>query len=154
MAEKYNTERAEDTLAVRTARRLRLFWITAIGLIVLLAGLTIWFLANASASSKRVLREAKDVRTAMKMVAIESYSNGANIFDPSRPDGLVEGGAEKLASLSQADGDIVLTGWDKAESDALSFTYTKGNYTVFFKKNGEDGQPSWDVFLRLKVTDF
>ena len=154
MAEKFIMENAEDTLAVRTNRRLRLYRITAIGLVVLLCGFAVWFYLTAAVASKKALREAKDVRLAMKMLAIESYSSGKSIYDPKSPDGLTEGGAQRLRQLSEADGEIILTGWDAKESDAISFRYIKGNYVVHFQKSGDDGEASWEVYLQLRVTDF
>ena len=105
-------------------------------------------------ASKKALREAKDVRMAMKMLAIESYSNGTSLYDPKRVDGLIEGGAERLKQLSEADGQVILTGWDAKESDALSFRYIKGNYVVVFQKNAEADDLSWEIYLQLRVTDF
>ncbi len=154
MSDKYNTENAEETLAARANRRLRLYRITAVGLVVLLCGFAAWFYLTASVASRKALREAKDVRMAMKMLAIESYSNGTSLYDPKRPDGLIKGGAERLAQLSEADGQVFLTGWDAKESDALSFRYVKGNYVVIFQNNTEDDDLSWEVYLQLRVTDF
>ncbi len=166
MAEKFIMENAEDTLAARANRRLRLYRITAVGLVVLLCGFAAWFYLTASVASKKALREAKDVRMAMKMLAIESYSNGKSLYDPKSANGLVEGGAERLAQLSEADGQVILTGWDAKESDAISFRYIKGNYVVNFQKTGDtgengengeagyDGNVSWEVYLQLRLTGF
>ena len=154
MAAYYNTERAEDTLAAKNNRRLRLYRIMAIGLIVLLMGFAIWFYLTASVASKKVLREAKDLRVAMKMLSIVTYSGGKSIYDPTSPDGMVQGVAEKLRQYSDTDGQLILTGWDKTENDALSFRYSNDNYVVIFQKYGEDSEPSWEVYLQLRVTDF
>ncbi len=154
MADKYNIDRAEDTLASKVNRRLRLYRITAVSLVVLLAALAVWFYTTASVASKKALREAKDVRMAMSMLAIEVYSGGGDLFDPAAADGLAPGVAERLKELSGCDGDIVLTGWNKEERDARSFRYTSGNYVVFFQKNVEETESSWEVYLQLRVTDF
>ena len=82
--------------------------------------------------------------------------------------------------MSDAEGELILTGWDKSSNDPLSFTYQEGNYIVFFHKNattiqanplpamtenpmgeteaeltGEvSEEDSWEVYLYLRVTDF
>ncbi len=177
MAE-YVTERQEDTQAARAQRKVRLYRIITLGITLIIAGGVIWFYLTASVASQKALREAKNVRMAMKMLAIEQYSTGGTIFDPKQKDGMIPGGAERLRALSEADGKVILTGWDKANSDALSFTYTKDQYVVVFNKYGESSDAkdegeketllggdekneefaedggSWEVYLHIRVTKF
>ncbi len=178
MSMQYNLEKAEDTPAQRAVGRLRVYRFVSIGLALILIAAGIWFCTSVSVASQRALRNAKSLRIALKMLAIEEYSNGGTVFDPSQPDGLIEGGAGKLSELSDAPGRLTLTGWDKVNSDALSFTYQEGNCIVFFRKETEDAalkesapdetdgsdepedaaaardNSEWEVYLYLRVTDF
>ena len=174
MPNQYSLERAEDTLAQKTNRRLRLYRIMAVGLLLIFIAALVWFYTTASVASQKALRNAKDLRIAMKMAAIEAYSDGTSIYDPTREDGLSKGVRERLKELCEAPGEVTLTGWDKAESDAISFTYQEGSYIVMFRqsadaKNADEGAEAaggsadgsgtqqdnqWEVYLFLRVTDF
>ena len=105
---------------------------------------------------------------AMKMLAIEDYSSGGTIYDPSSSNGLKKGSQQRLAALCDAPGTLVLTGWDKTVGDALSFTYREGNYIVFFRlhpeveegtvptdmTDEENEDAHWEIYLYLRVKDF
>ena len=163
----YSMEKEEDTQAQKAQRRLRLYRVLAAGLVLLLIFTLVWGYAKMSNGSRKALREAKDVRMALKMLAIELYSVGGTVYDPTTRDGLMKGGAQRLQQLSEADGEVILTGWDSVESDALSFTYTTGNYVVVFRRdaavlenlpgeedvNGDGMGDEWEVYLQLRVTD-
>ena len=166
----FDFDKQENTPAERLARRYRFTLILFITLITLAIVACAWFYTSAAAGSRRALRNAKDLRTAMQMTSIELYQSGGSIFDPKQPDGLREGVKEKLQQLSDADGTLLLTGWDNQLGDALSFTYREGNYMVVFRKNtavattsadiGADpsvdpaGEDSWEVYLFVRVSDY
>ncbi|MCR4691594.1 MAG: hypothetical protein K5739_09645 [Lachnospiraceae bacterium] len=172
MPDIYHAETIEDSPVERMNRRIRMQRIVMVGVMLILTGSVIWFYLTASVASQKALREAKDVRLAMRMIAIEKYSEGTSIYNPLAKDGLVPGVAEKVAKISGAEGRIILTGWDTVNNDANSFTYTKGNYVVFFNKSAaldpegliendvqleysaDMEKSQWEVYLQIRVTDF
>ena len=83
-------------------------------------------------NARRVFREAKDVRYALKFVGTQYYGNGTSIYDPSKPTGLAEGAAEAIAEVSTQNGQVFLYAWDEKESMPLRFEYRKGAYTVVY----------------------
>lgn len=166
MPVQYSLEKETDTLAQKSSRRLRIYRILAIGLVLIALAAVVWFYTTATVASQKALRNAKDLRMAMKMMSIEQYSSGGSIFDPKQSDGLIQGGGERLAALSDAPGTVTLTGWDQNAGEPLSFTYKEGNYIVMFRKNAEqttsagndaaaaDEDNQWEVYLYLRVTNF
>ena len=70
MPARYNLEKEDDTAAARLNRRVRLYRIVSIGLVLIVGAAVIWFYTTASVASQKALRRAKDLRMAMKMLAI------------------------------------------------------------------------------------
>ena len=114
-------------------------------------------------TARRVFREAKDVRYALKFVGTEYYAGSDSIFDPSSKTGLADGAAEEIASLSQADGQVFLYAWDEKENMPLRFEYRKGAYTVIYTADtveDEEGNISnqmmghWDVTYSFNVLKY
>ncbi|MCR5655191.1 MAG: hypothetical protein K6G07_06065 [Lachnospiraceae bacterium] len=152
MAE-YITETADETQVAQYQRAIFRHRVIFVVSMVLLIGIAIYSYASLSAASKRALREAKDVRMAMRLAAIESYAASESFYAPTASDGLQEGAAEKIAKLSSRDGTVVLTAWDKEENDPLAFTYRTGHYIVYFTHDTETDEDGWEVYYNLRVTD-
>ena len=85
-----------------------------------------------TSNARKVFREAKDVRTALKFVGTQYYGGNASIFDPSKATGLAEGAAEAIAEVSTHNGQVFLYAWDEEENMPLRFEYRKGAYTVVY----------------------
>ena len=85
-----------------------------------------------TSNARKVFREAKDVRTALKFVGTQYYGGNTSIFDPSKASGLAEGAADLIAEVSTRDGQVFLYAWDEEENMPLRFEYRKGSYTVVY----------------------
>lgn len=85
-----------------------------------------------TSNARKVFREAKDVRTALKFVGTQYYGGNTSIFDPSKASGLAEGAADLIAEVSTRDGQVFLYAWDEEENMPLRFEYRKGAYTVVY----------------------
>lgn len=79
-----------------------------------------------------ILAESKNAELAFRLLAIEYYGKDERIYDPLRPDGMAEGVAEEIKSLSGAEGTLVLGAWDAARHAPSSFTYSKGKLLIVY----------------------
>ena len=92
-----------------------------------------------TSNARKVFRQAKDVRYALKFAGTQYYGGNTSIYDPSNATGLAEGAAELIAELSSADGQVYLYAWDGERNEPLRFEYRKGAYTVIYIDDGADG---------------
>lgn len=99
--------------------------------------------------SRHTLMESKNAELALRLMAIEYYSNDQHLYDPLTPDGLAEGAAEEIRSLSGADGTLILGSWDAARQAARSFTYQKGKLVVIYNYE-EDETSRWKICYQIR----
>lgn len=118
---------------------------------VILCVVFFWFRINSGV--RQAMREAKDVRIAMKMKAIEQYGLGGTLFLPSAKNGMTKGMEEEILKLADADGNIVLQAWDSENNEPAAFTFQKDRYIIIFKVK-EDGSPIWDGYYTLKLLEY
>lgn len=114
---------------------LRIVVITLV-IFVSLAILIMWFAIDTGA--RRAYKEARDIRKALRAVGTEYYGEMSSIYDPHSSTGLVEGAAEKIATLSQRNGTVTLYEWDETTNGPVSFEYTKGLYRVVYTDTGSE----------------
>ena len=118
-----------------------------------------------TANARKVFREAKDIRYALKFVGTEYYGANTSIYDPSKSTGLTEGAAEVIADISTHNGQVFLYAWDEEENIPLRFEYRKGSYSVLYtadnyeNRSDEDNQNyqmmgSWDVTYSFNVLKY
>ena len=118
-----------------------------------------------TAKARKVFREAKDIRTALKFVGTQYYGTSSSIFDPSKNDGLIEGAAEEIADVSTHNGHVTLYAWNEKENEPLKFEYRKGSYTVVYtddsyketsKESGHANQMMghWEVMYSFRILDY
>lgn len=118
-----------------------------------------------TSNARKVFREAKDIRTALKFVGTQYYGGNTSIFDPSDPTGLADGAADAIAEVSTHDGQVFLYAWDEDENVPLRFEYRKGAYTVVYtadvyqdkKKENESVSQmmgSWNVTYSFSVLKY
>lgn len=118
-----------------------------------------------TSTARKVFREAKDVRYALKFAGTQYYGGGTSIYDPSKATGLTDGAAELIADLSSADGEVYLYAWDSEDNEPLRFEYRKGAYTVVYIDDVDDGiddenaltnqmMGHWDVSYSFNVLKY
>ena len=98
-----------------------------------------------TSNARKVFREAKDVRTAIKFVGTQYYGGNTSIFDPSKATGLADGAAEAIAEVSTRDGQVFLYAWDEDENMPLRFEYRKGAYTVIYTADSYEGKKKDEI---------
>ncbi len=127
--------------------------ITAAVLVIAAVLCVVFFWLRINADARMALREAKDVRMAMKMRAIEVYGLGGTMYKPSSFNGMSQGTEEAVLKMANADGSIILQSWDNDLREPNAFTYQKDNYIVIFSKD-ESGGVSWKVSYAFKIMEY
>ena len=123
----------------------------AIIVAVVLCVVFLWFRINSGV--RQAMREAKDVRIAMKMKAVEQYGLGGVMFEPAARNGMAKGMEEDILKLADAEGTIVLQAWDSENNEPSAFTYQKDRYIIIFKVK-DNGSPIWDGYYTLKLLEY
>ena len=118
-----------------------------------------------TSNARRVFREAKDVRMALKFVGTQYYGENESIYDASKTTGLRDGAAEEIADVSTRKGQVQLYAWDAKDNEPLMFEYRKGSYTVIYiadtytGKTDEEGKVNhmmgrWEVKFAINVLTY
>ena len=143
-------------------------WIRRYIIELVIITLVLAFIITSSvitANARKVFREAKDVRMALKFVGTAYYGENKSIYDPSNSTGLADGAAEDIADVSTRKGQVLLYAWDDKNNEPLMFEYRNGSYTVIYiadtytGKTDENGKVNhmmgrWDVKFSINVLNY
>ena len=119
---------------------------------VLIIGVSVFFFFKVRTESKAALREAKNIRMALRMADIEFYAQEKCVFNPNNYDGLEEGAKAKVEQIVQPEGTYRITSYNMRNHEITGMTYRVGNYNVIFSKEGEN--ISWDVTYLMRIYHF
>ena len=119
---------------------------------VLIIGVSVFFFFKVRTESKAALREAKNIRMALRMADIEFYAQEKSVFNPNNYDGLEEGAKAKVEQIVQPEGTYRITSYSTKYHEITGMTYRVGNYNVIFSKEGEN--ISWDVTYLMRIYHF
>jgi hypothetical protein len=110
--EKQSEVKVEGTQFYKRSEIADIFRITVISVVIIgmLSFLVLWFVIDSGA--RQAYKEARDIRKALRLVGTEYYGEVSSIFDPDSATGLTDGAAEKIASISERTGDVILYEWD------------------------------------------
>ena len=123
----------------------------AIIVAVILCVVFFWFRINSGV--RQAMREAKDIRIAMKMKAIEQYGLGGVLYNSVARNGMADGMEDEILNMADADGDIVLQAWDVEKNEPSAFTFQKDRYIIIFKEDS-DGSAIWNGYYTLKLLEY
>ena len=126
--------------------------IALIVIAVLLLCLGVFFFFKIRIEAKNTLREAKNVRMALRTTDIEMYAHESCVYDPTNVNGLADGVKDKVDALMQPEGKYAITSYSYKRHEMTGMTYRKGHYYVVFSKEG-DGI-SWDVTYLMRIYHF
>jgi hypothetical protein len=134
----------------------RFAWIIVV-IALIIGAVIIW--SGIGSGARTAMDHAKDVRLAMKMVAMEYYGGKVSIYDPISENGLTDEALAKIEDVAPVKGEITLTGWDEENNIPLSFTYREGRYLVEYRDTGSgDGtygmNGDWSVYYNFKVLEY
>ena len=121
------TENSKTTFYVESIpdKIKRFAWVIIV-LALIIGAIIIW--SGIGSGARTAMDHAKDVRLAMKMVAMEYYGGKTSIYDPMSESGLTNEALAKIGNVAPVSGEITLTGWDEENNIPLSFTYREGRY--------------------------
>ena len=127
--------------------------IVAAALIVAVILIVMFYWFHINTGVRNAMREARDIRIAMKMKAIEQYGVGSTLYQPASRNGMAKVMEEDILKMADADGSIVLQSWDSDNNEPAAFTFQKDRYIIIFKEQN-DGSAIWDGYYTLKLLEY
>ena len=121
-------------------------------LVAFIAGAAIFFFFKIRVEAKAALRDAKNVRLALRSADIEMYAIGKAVYNPDKKNGVEDGVKERVNEIFEPDGIYIIDGYNYSRHEMTSFTYKVDNYIVSFDKDGND--IVWDVDFKLDIYHF
>ena len=118
-------------------------------LIVLVISFFIFFIFlyyNERIKIAHTIRDAKNIQLAMRMVAIEYYGVGRNLFISGTPYGMENDAIEEIRFLSQTQGEITLISWDSKKNIPEKFYYQTDSYLVIYRYESSEEKFLWDIY--------
>lgn len=110
-----------------TGRVLEIMIIVLLTVVAVIPGvLHVMYRADAQVA----LGNAKLVRTAFEMTALEAYADNKPISDPTSESGVTEEAYRNVIMTSKVPGDFQVTQMDKNGYQVLGFLYREGDYIV------------------------
>lgn len=116
---------------------------------VLVIGAVAVFAVKLQIDGRNALREAKNIRLALRSADIEMYAKSMSIYNPQRKNGIEAGVKEKVEQLYVPEGTYAITSYNKSKHELTGMTYRKGHYIVTFVKTDE--RIIWDVDYLLNI---
>ena len=130
----------------------RIFRIVVIIVVALIVGTSIFFFFKTRAESKAALREAKNIRMALRILDIEMYAQEKSVYDPNELDGMTDYVESRVKLLANPEGDFSITSYSYKNHEVTGMTYRKGPYYVVFTNKGSDIE--WDVTYMMQIYHF
>ena len=90
------------------------------------------------------LRQAKNVWTALRLVSIEYYGKGQDIYDDNTPSGLKKAAEEEVREVTDCEGSLVVLRSDEEHLEPTRMLYLEGAYLVYFYLD-KNGDRQWQV---------
>ena len=113
-------------------------------LILIIVGVPSFLYFKISTEEHIAFREAKNIKLATTMLAVEYYGNGKSLYDPKSPDGMANGVKERLLTTTQNEGDIRIISYDATQRCVVDFTYESGHARITYHLN-KDGSEDWKL---------
>lgn len=126
--------------------------IVLIAIIALFIGFVIVFVVKIQIDGREALRQAKNVKLALRSADIQMYGKNKTIFDPTDKNGLESGTSDLVNELYTPPGKYYLTSYDSKKHELTGFVYQVGRYTVTFRQDSKNIH--WDVDLRYTIYSY
>ena len=151
--DEYEVDYRKDNLETYIKkRRIRIIKIIIALIFVAIIGAFALKLIGIYSGGKAAMREAKDVRIGLRMVAVENYGTSNKVYDPTSSNGLTEGMELSVLSASDADGRISVLSWDNSANEPSAFIYEKDQYIVHYNSNSDDDK--WKVYYTYRLLSY
>lgn len=96
--------------------------------------------------AKIILREAKNIQLAMKILAVKYYGDDRHVYVPNTQYGMMEDTVNEILDLSGADGKITLVSWNSDERIPGKFYYLTDRFLVIYEYDVGAKQPTWAIY--------
>lgn len=113
-------------------------------LLLLLIGIPTFGYFKVASGGHMVLREAKNIKLAYQVLAVEYYGNNKSIYNPAKKNGMTDGVEEKLKEVTENEGNVFLQAYDKKNRTVMAFVYETKSYRVSYERD-KDGNEQWKV---------
>ena len=140
----------QDRVSLLVRKLAKILLIIVIALIV---GAAVFAFFKIRVDAKAALRDAKNVRMALRSVDVEMYAMSKTIYNPLEKNGLEKGVKEKADSIFISDGNYSITSYDTSHHELTGLTYRTGNYVVYFSKTGDNIRWSVNYILNVYMFD-
>lgn len=140
-------ERMEKEKSIFNVKKI--FKVFCIIVAVLVIGAVVVFAVKLQIDGRDALRDAKNVRLALRSADIEMYAKSMSIYNPQRKNGIEAGVKGKVEQIYTPEGTYAITSYDKSKHELSGMTYRKGHYIVTFVKTDE--RIVWDVDYLLNI---
>lgn len=140
-------ERMEKEKSIFNVKKI--FKVFCIIVAVLVIGAVVVFAVKLQIDGRDALREAKNVRLALRSADIEMYAKSMSIYNPQKKNGIEAGVKGKVEQIYAPEGTYAITSYDKSKHELTGMTYRKGHYIVTFVKTDE--RIVWDVDYLLNI---
>ena len=139
----------QERLTINIGKMFKIFLIVLVALFI---GFVLVFVIKIQVDGRNALRQAKNVKLALRAADIQMYGKGTSIYDPSERYGLREGADEKVNELYTPQGKYRITSYDSKKHELTGFIYEVGRYTVTYDQDGN--KVKWDVDIRYNIYSF
>ena len=116
-------------------------------------GAAVFFVFKLHVDAKAALRDAKNVRMALRSADIEMYAKNMTIYNPQRKNGIEAGVKEKVEQIFAPEGTYTINSYNKKEHELTGLTYRKGHYIVTFNKSGDKIRWKVDYLFNVYTYD-
>lgn len=127
--------------------------LTVVGILaaVLVIGIPISLGFYLSTESHLVLREAKNAKLALEMVALTQTTK--NIYDADASGGMAEGVWEGVSPYVEEGCVLSLDGFDTKTRQVTALTYSNKNFRVVYTVN-DNGKHKWEIDYLIKIQEY
>lgn len=138
----------------KTRRALmKLFKICLILVVVFIIGAVAFTFFKIDTDGRHALREAKNVKLALRSIDIEFYGEGKSVYDASSPNGLTKGAISKVREMMpDSKGDIKIISYNKKRREITGLIYSTGHFQILYLEN--DSETEWAIDYMWRLADF
>ena len=139
----------QEKSAIKWGKIFKFFIIIVAALII---GMVVFFAFKIHIDAKAALRDAKNIRLALRTADIEMYAKDKTVYNPSAADGIEVGVKAKVEQIVQSEGRYRITNYSYRTHEVTGMIYERGDYRVTFIKDGDNIY--WDVDYIFNVYHF
>ncbi len=131
-------------------KMLKIFLI-AFGILVVAAIAFTFF--KIDTDGRHALREAKNVKLALRTIDIEYYGKGSTVYNPESMNGLSPGVIEEVRKLMpSSEGEVTILSYDKKKREITGLLYITGHYQIIYLEDKD--KTEWSINYMWQIANF